>query len=218
MLSAGILSLATWLIEPLRVAVQPLVFLNTIIHELCHALAALATGGGVQDILIFPDASGVTHVLGGNTWIVGSAGYVGAAILGALFCLWASTPERSTKVLGVIALVIGFALVLFIRPYNNGTLGFGWAVALCALLGGAAKFAPASWKMPLAQFVGSQQILHAGYSLFTVASLSHYGVRTDAQILADQSPIPALVWSILWIGLSTVIGYVTLRKVWEPKA
>ena len=63
-----------WLIYPLRLLV-------TFIHETSHALAAIVTGGELNEFVVNPDGSGFVSVSGGNPILIAPAGYLGTAIL-----------------------------------------------------------------------------------------------------------------------------------------
>ena len=78
--AAAFLALALWdtlLIKPFRLFV-------VLVHEVCHAGAALATGGEVIEIRTNWDESGHTLTEGGFFPLISSAGYVGSALAGAL--------------------------------------------------------------------------------------------------------------------------------------
>ena len=62
LLSAGGACLVAWVVPVLGYLMLPIEYLNTHIHELFHAIAAVGTGGRADKILVFPDASGVTPV------------------------------------------------------------------------------------------------------------------------------------------------------------
>src|SRR5436309_454796 len=51
-----------FLLSPVGFVLYPFRILTTVVHELSHAIAALATGGSVSKIVINPDGSGVTYV------------------------------------------------------------------------------------------------------------------------------------------------------------
>ena len=70
----------TALIYPLKIFV---VFL----HEVSHAMAAVATGGSVERILLDPHQGGAAYTVGGNGFLTLSAGYLGSLLWGVLFIL-----------------------------------------------------------------------------------------------------------------------------------
>ncbi len=59
---AGVVAMTVWaspLVYPIRLFV-------TLMHELSHAVAAIATGGQVDSIALFPGAGGLAWTRGGN--------------------------------------------------------------------------------------------------------------------------------------------------------
>jgi len=78
-LTAALLA-AAWNSVPVR----PLRVLVVLLHEIFHALASLATGGGLPRIEVLSHSSGVTTLSGGFPPLVFSAGYLGTALLGGL--------------------------------------------------------------------------------------------------------------------------------------
>ena len=63
----------------------PFKIFSTWIHEMCHGIAAILVGGGIQKILVYPDTSGLayTYTDGSNfkRGFVASGGYTGTAVL-----------------------------------------------------------------------------------------------------------------------------------------
>ena len=64
-------------------ALYPLLVLATVVHELGHALAALATGGEVVAIALAPDGGAVTVHVGGAPAVIAAAGPLAPALIGA---------------------------------------------------------------------------------------------------------------------------------------
>ena len=82
-LAIGVAVVALW-DTPL---VYPLKVLTVMLHEMCHALATLATGGQVLEIKTRWDESGHTLSRGGWAWLIYPAGYLGTALLGSIAIL-----------------------------------------------------------------------------------------------------------------------------------
>ncbi|MEO7453256.1 MAG: M50 family metallopeptidase, partial [Fimbriimonadales bacterium] len=70
-------SLALWLVPLFRPILTPLIYFNTHIHELCHALMGMATGGSVLRVVVESNGNGHALIGGGNLILTASAGYVG---------------------------------------------------------------------------------------------------------------------------------------------
>lgn len=214
MLSATALATALWVVPELRILILPLVYYNTHVHELCHALAAVATGGGVQHILVFANGSGVAQITGGWTPAVASAGYVGSTMVGGLVLAWARNETGARRALGAAAVFLGISLVLFVRGDGVGLLSaFGWLVALIL----AAARTRGATTIFLAQFIGLQLCLtslQAFVSLFNVAA--SIDGHSDAKILEQATGLPDLLWAALWLAMSLVVVWASLRAAWQP--
>lgn len=215
LLLAAALSLLAWSFVEVRWAVIPLVFLNTHIHEMLHALAAVATGGETRFIQVFANGGGVTATAGGSPLVVSSAGYVGASALGGALIYFARDPVRARRTLIVLGSVLGVGMLLWLRGDGVGwATGAGW-VAAC--------FALARWLKGLAvvfaaQFLGIQQCLTSLQALLVLVNASVAPDQpSDAVNLAKITPIPALGWAIGWGVLSLLILFVAIRAAWKAR-
>lgn len=195
-------------------ALLPLQYLNTHLHELSHALAAIATGGSPQFIRVFGNGSGVTPVAGGFLPLVASAGYLGAAAIGAAIVYALRSEKTSRWALGVVGWSLAASMVLFVRGDLVGVIsGLFWAVALIA----ASRTLHGSWLLFVTGLVGVQQGLNALRSLgelleITAATETH----SDALLMQQMTLVPAVVWAGLWgiCGLA-VVGF-TVRRLFRP--
>lgn len=215
LVAAGLTAI-TWLVPALSLLTLPIVYLNTHIHELMHALMTLATGGSARTILVLADGSGVTQSAGGNTFLIASAGYVGASAVGAGLIVLGSDARRARQALSGLAILLVLGLVLWVRGDLVGLLSIlGWI----ALLFVFSKQASGPAAMLGAQFLGMQQCLASVQALWVLLGISALsGVENDAQIAADASGIPGIVWAVGWCGVSLLAMVLALRKAWRPDA
>ena len=206
LLACVALALALWatpLLLPFRLFV-------TVIHELAHALAALATGGLVLGIAINLDGSGVTYIRGGNPLLTASAGYVGSSAFGAALLLAARARWRR-QLLQLLAVGLVVAVLVFFRQAT------GIVVALLLAVGfwGLAARGP-DWLVALAVYLlAVLNGLYAVVDLLYLLQISGPAVAatSDAAILQRLTGIPALVWALLWTALSALVQYLALRRV-----
>lgn len=189
----------------ISVAIYPFKLFGTFVHEWCHALVALATGGSVAQLQINGDLSGETFTRGGAPLLIASAGYTGAAIVGAVLLLAPTRLANRTLVL-LGALSILMPLV--------GSLAFGTSFPantwLWAVLFGAVSLLVGLRAGPRAarifqQFVAVELCFTALDSLRTLVWLSSNAprVQTDALNAARYTHLPALLWAVVW-GLIAV--------------
>ena len=185
--------------------------LDTHFHELCHALAAWATGAQVQSIQVNRDGSGVTWIAGGNSLVETSAGYVGASIVGALTIFFGRTPSAARITLCVLSGMLAFSMVMLVRGDVVGEVsGFFWTAALFGLSrlnGSKLLFA--------VQLVGIMQCLNAIQALYQLLQISAFTEgESDALILQHETGVPAMVWAISWGIFSLVLMGFALQRAW----
>jgi hypothetical protein len=203
-------TLILWFAPYAEVIVYPLRLFVTLVHESAHALAALATGGSIAYIRIQPDGSGVTATRGGLVPIISGAGYVGAVLYGGVLLRWCQRPRRAKAALGATALAAALMTLAFVRP----VIGFGFfvGVAWSVVLGATLLLCSARAVQFLAGFLAVQSCLNALFDLKVLFTLSvSEGARTDALVLQELTRIPALVWALLWSGISIGILALLLR-------
>lgn len=196
-----------------RWAFLPFLYLNTHFHELFHALAAMATGGDVLDIKVFANGSGVTHIIGGISLITGSAGYVGSAILGGIIVLMGRTEKSARRVLGILAVLLGLSMLIFVR---GDWAGIASGIFWIAVTGLSAYFARGTTAIFACSFLGLQLVVSSMESMFVLLRLATFTeVKSDAQMLADQTGLPAMLFGLLWFGLSVVVLFFSIRAAWS---
>jgi uncharacterized membrane protein len=211
---AGLVSLLLWVVPFLGFVLLPLQYLNTHLHEFCHAFMAILSGGEVRYIHVFKGGDGVT-LASGSPFLVNPAGYIGAVVIGALLIWFGRTERGAAIMMRGLAIVMVFSFIFWIRGDVVGVIsGIFWLLALLAL--------PSMLKgrhlVFAAQFLGMQQCLtsvQALYILFHISAFS--GGHSDAQNMAQFTGIPALFWAVLWgvLGLGTFL--ITLRASWTNR-
>ncbi len=213
---AALAAIAAWYLPVLHYLMLPLQYLNTHAHELCHALVATATGGEVAYIQVSANGNGVTPVAGGSILLEGSAGYVGAAVIGSSMIFFGRTPQRAKTVLLTLGAMLTFSMILWVRSDSIGILsGLFWIATLFAM----AFRLKSGWVLFAAQFIGVEQCLTSLQALGDLLKLSvDKAVRSDAYVLSEATHIPALVWAVAWSFISVVLVFVALRSTWKQRA
>ena len=95
----------------------PLNLFAVFIHELCHGLVALATGGQFSHFIMERDG-GVAYTIGGRRFFVIPAGYVGTALFGAVLLYLTNTVDSP----GTIAVVLGLGFMLLTLLFSGMSL------------------------------------------------------------------------------------------------
>lgn len=225
LLAAAALSILLWFIPFAELLMYPFRIFVTFIHEGGHALAALVTGNSVESLSVAMNASGETYSTRGglvSQIFVSSAGYLGAMAYGALLLILIRKAIAARIVLaGSAMLILALTLIygLFKPLMSWGALSgipFTLFAGITLSLGlvAVAKFASARVATFFVSFLAVQCVLNALLDLKTVFFLSSPfapSVPTDAVNMANATGIPALFWSLIWIGIAVGILWIAMR-------
>jgi hypothetical protein len=225
LLTAAVISIVFWFIPFAEIVTYPFRIFVTFIHEGGHAIAALLTGNSVESLSIATNASGETYTTQGGTlsqMFVSSAGYLGSMAFGAfLLVLIRKAIAARVVLLGSAALVFALTLVYgLIKPAMSGVVSSALPFTILAgtllSLGliAVARYASARVATFFVSFLAVQCVLNALLDLKTVFFLSNPfapTVPTDAVNMANATGMPAMFWSVAWIGIAVGILAVTMR-------
>jgi hypothetical protein len=184
----------------------PLRILAVFLHESCHALAAIFTGGIPIALAVSLDESGHTLSMGGFFPFVAAAGYIGTAVIGAILIALGRTPrwqEAFVTGLGILLLYLTFTVL---RPWQwefwVGLIFAGSWIWLNFVYRKVAKY--------FNLFMGSFLCI---YALSDFRDFQYNVGATDAGILANSWGLPFLAWPIalVWMAIILVIMAGALR-------
>jgi hypothetical protein len=191
----------TPVVFPLRVFV-------VLLHEISHALAAIATGGSVERIVLFANEGGAAYTRGGSSFVILSAGYLGSLLWGlALIELAGMRTERARWALFALGIFTALMGALFVR----NLFGFLFTAAFAgALVFAARRLAGRSVALVLLAL----GLTSALYALLDIRSdiLANPHLESDAVLLQGLTGVPALVWGFLWIGIALACCWLALRR------
>ena len=208
LLGASAISIVLSFIPFAGFLVYPFKLFVTFIHEGGHALAALGTFGSVERIAINPDTSGLTLSLGGMPIIISSAGYLTSTLFGAALLLIGRNGKHAKTALGLIAVLILAVTLVWVKGIFGLIVGVG-LTAVLILFAAAANPKVAHFFL---SFLAVQCCLNALYDLKTLFLISAITSQSsDAVNMQRLTFIPAMVWALLWLGLSLVVLWVTLK-------
>ncbi len=181
----------------------------TMVHEVSHALAGVATGGEVLGIQINLNGSGVTLVRGGNLFLTASAGYVGSGLFGAGLLLLARERPWRRPLLQALAVALVVATLLFFREPTGIVAALLLAVAFWALAARGPDWLVALLVYLLAVLNG----LYALVDLLVLLQLSGPAAATasDAATLQRLTGLPAMLWALLWTAIAALVQFLALR-------
>jgi hypothetical protein len=226
LLIAATISVVLWFIPFAEFLTYPFRIFVTFIHEGGHALAALLTGNSVFSLSVATNASGETFTTppGGlfSQVFISSAGYLGSMAFGALLLILIRKAVAARIVLLSCGVFI-FALTMIFGLFKPIFSMNAWAGIPFTLFAGLfisvglvliARFASAKVATFFVSFLAVQCVLNALFDLKTVFFLSNpFGptVPTDAVNMANATHIPAIFWTVIWIGLALGILWFAMR-------
>lgn len=210
----GLVLLVLWQVPGVGFVVYPFRLFGTFVHEISHGLAALITGGDFHRFTVSPDLSGLAWSSGGWRWVISSAGYIGSAVFGGLLILLAARGFSSRALLLALGVILAVLCLLFVRNLFGIATGLGLAGLL--LLAGARLRPP--WSDLTLLVLALQLVLDGFNSLFTLLRLSAASnVQTDAMSMAQATGVPALVWTIVWAGISAAMLVAALHAAYRKR-
>ncbi len=193
----------------------PFALFGTWVHESCHALAALAMGGRVDHIEIFPDTSGLAWTATRSRVAracVSSAGYMGTAIGGAFLLLFRRREWAGRVGLSALGVLMLLSVLFWVRN------GFG----LLAVGAIGAALLTAGLRLPTSAAGSLYTLLAASTSLNAITSVRGlFGTvqlingeaagSTDARTMGELLLLPWWSWASAWLVLALVCTASGLR-------
>lgn len=181
--------------------------INTVLHELGHALTALLFEGKVHKIEIFRDTSGVTV-----TQCKSRFGTIVTSLNGYLFtstCAYGCFYLLSLNLYE--AFIIGLSLLFFIvmvllvrNPY-----GWLWILCFCGLNGFLVYQGENTYLEIAALFYATTILTESVFSTLVLlyAAFVHPEAAGDATNLQKFTHLPAAVWALLFCIYAFFIAY-----------
>ncbi|MFQ5534642.1 MAG: M50 family metallopeptidase, partial [Sphingomonadales bacterium] len=79
-----LLVVGAMLLSVIPIVSLPFSWTATFFHEISHGLMAIATGGSIVKINLYPNGAGLCTSIGGSPFLIAFAGYFGAVLWGVL--------------------------------------------------------------------------------------------------------------------------------------
>ncbi len=209
-----------WNIPALDILLYPLNLFTTYVHEAGHAFATLITGGDVVSFSVAFDGSGLTRRIGGADWLVGPAGYLGAALFGSLLFYLINRFPRLTN---PTAAALGVAIAIFTILFSGGNflallLGVGFGMLLMALGLRAHPVITMLSLNILAVSTALEAFFDLRYLVFVIDA-SNGEVANDAVQFSERvTPfISPSVIALTWAGIAVLMFAMALYYgAWKP--
>lgn len=199
-----------------RKIIYPFALLGTWAHEMGHGLAALVTGNRFVELEVYENLGGQALIGGADGLsqvFVSSLGLIGPPILGAFVMVLGSRARTAPWVLTGLAVAIVASTLIWVR---NG-FGFVALLAIGAVIGLVAKFAPEIVRIVAAQLIAVQLAMSAWSSrdyLFIKGFERDGFQNSDTQNIAEELFLPYWFWGGLLGGLSIVIILAAFWWAW----
>ncbi len=191
----------------------PFKIFTTLIHELCHAIAALLTGGSIEGVRLNLDGSGATLHRGGWMPLIASAGYVGTTAAGlALLTLLQRGMPSQWLLNGLRAATVAVAVfsVLFSPATFLICVGFLFAYTLVGWWENS--FADMS-RYVLITYVGVQLVSNSLLDFMSLIRLSAgTTAHTDAVNMAAAVGGNSIMWAFTWAAMSLGLCWIYLKR------
>ena len=214
-----------WNNRDLELILYPLRLFVTFVHEAGHAVAALISGGQVQEFTVSANGSGYAVTAGGNRALIIPAGYLGAALFGSLLFLLSN---RAPRWLSGLAIVIGAFMIgitaIFARPDASGSpiamfIGIGFGLVILLLGAKAPLFINQFALSTLAVMTALEAVLDLWY-LVGNSDIGQGDIRNDAAAFSQEitpllpPSVIALIWAAVAIAmLGAAIYYGTIKPL-----
>ncbi len=198
-----------WVLWPTMV-IYPLKIFVVFLHELSHAMAGALTGGRVESITLSPQQGGATYIAGGSRFLALSAGYLGSLVWGLLLLRAAGARGRIPRAtLAALACILLIATVFLVR--SGFGVVFGILFGLTLLF--ASRRLPPNGVVVVLTILGLTSAL---YALFDIRDdiLMRPGAPSDANMLAQLTGIPTVVWGVAWTVVALIACGYTLRRLY----
>ena len=189
----------------------PISFYITSVHEVCHAITTLLTGGDVMTLNLHSQGGFVSSV-GGIFPLISISGYLGTALIGATM-LYCSKSERLIDLyFFIFSIVIITINIIYINSYFNIWFVSSIIISSLILLSIRLKYTRFLGIVLSSIFAVDSFDDIRNYLLFKMVGLNYS--KTDAEILAEYFHLGILSF-IFAIGfaLITILIYYKMFKI-----
>ncbi|MFC2082366.1 M50 family metallopeptidase [Bacteroidota bacterium] len=190
--------------------VYPIKMFVVLIHEICHGLAAFFTGGKIISVFIETNLGGGCTLEGGIPFVIASSGYLGSLFIGALLFLSGDSDKLSMWVCTGLAAL----LLIFAANFIEGTAGIVTALVFAILVFSSPRFFNQTVHLYLMKILGLVSCLYVIVDMKEDLLTLQYRL-TDAQMLADITGGPAVVWGLIWLAISITVVYFLFKHSYK---
>lgn len=200
MFGLALASVMLWQTSLGMLVLYPFTILATWFHEMGHGIAAMLLGGRFEQLLVFPDGSGValssypadgSRVTGA---LVAASGPLGPPLAGAALIIASRRAVSTRNALLILGSVLVLSTLIWVRTWTG--------IVILPLLGAAvlatARFGSAALQRLAIQFLGVQACISVWQQfdyLFTPGGMiDGRPQRSDTGAIADALLLPYWFW------------------------
>jgi hypothetical protein len=185
--------------------IYPVKLFVVMLHELSHALMAIATFGEVKSIKIFFDLGGVSEIEGGNELLVASSGYLGSFIFGSLIFYSGLNKKAARYILPSLSFILFISAIIFFDLIFSASAIV--AAVTFIILGYFINSAAAEF---ILKYIGLLSLFYVLFDLRTdvFSNRTHISDATHLSIILD---IPEYIIGIGWILIACAILFILLK-------
>lgn len=187
--------------------VLPLKIFVVFLHEISHGIAAVATGGRIERILLSADQGGACLCGGGSPFVTLSAGYLGSLAWGVTLTWLARFDRRAHWITAAIAIATGAITLAYVRTL----FGFAFGLAFAGALLLASRRLSGRWNARILYALGLTSALYAVLDIKSDV-LDRPGLPSDARMLSELTGVPTVAWGVLWIGVALGVVYFVVHR------
>lgn len=191
--------------------VYPLKIFVVMLHEISHGIAAVATGGTIERIVLDPAEGGACYCGGGNAFLTLSAGYLGSLFWGVVLLAATDAKRISNRFL---TFAVGALVVLLTALYVRNGFGFVFGLAFGTVLMIAGRKLGAGASRVILTALGLTSCL---YAILDIKSdiLDRPHLESDAAMLAEMTGIPTMTWGVVWIAIAVIVSALVFRRAFK---
>ncbi|WP_054954786.1 M50 family metallopeptidase [Paenibacillus dakarensis] len=191
--------------------------MDTMIHELGHAVTTLLLSGRVKSIALYPDHSGATLSVVASGWrtiLVSLSGYMSASLFSVLMFHGYAKRKQGEGLLAIS----GVAVLMILLFVQNG-YGIIWLTIFVIITLAIYFIGPRvrnAYYLLLA-FLSLEESVMGPFSLL-LYSFQRPGRAGDATNLALQTSVPAFVWALLFLVFALWCAKLALSLFWSKRS
>ncbi|TDT75240.1 peptidase M50B-like protein [Litoreibacter halocynthiae] len=184
----------------------PLKIVVVLLHELSHGLAAILTGGSIEQITISPEQGGLAQLRGGSRFWSLTAGYLGSLLLGMalLFAALRSTADR------VVVAGLGLLLLVVAALYLRDLFALLFCIGLAVVLLAVARWLDHRANDLVLRVIGLTSMIYVPFDIFS-DTIARSHLLSDARMMANEFGGATVLWGGLWLVVSVVAIGTSLR-------